>query len=227
MKTFVTTGCAALGHPEFTIVFRGEPPVPGLERLLLGYFEASVAAGSVFKAGQTVQLGWATLRLLQREDGTLGVLEPDLGSTLRWHEGVDQSLYETWKQKEVLSSLGLAERADFPRPALHAVVCTQAFDTPAKMLGRTEPHAGTDSGWFVGCFDDDHDHQHEDALGVMPLVEVATRAPALTQFFALPPGTDLVIGPRGIRVFIDGEAREPVPGSYLEALDRTQRSRST
>lgn len=218
MKTFVTTGCAQFGHAEFTLTFRKDPPVPGLENTLLGYFEASVSAGKRFKAGETVQLGWATLRLTQRTDGTLGVLEPDLAHELKWVEGVDQSLVETWRQKEVLSSLGLLERADFPRQALHAVVCTQAFDTPSKMLGRTDAHGQTDSGWFVGCFDDDHDHQREDALTVMPLVEIATRAPLLTQFFALPAGTDLVIAPGGVQVFIDGEAREPRSGSYLEAL---------
>lgn len=220
MKTFVTTGCTALNHPEFTLVFRNDPPVPGLEKMLLGYFQASVAAGKIFKAGETVQIGWATLRLLQREDGTLGVLEPDIAHQLKWVEGVDQSLCETWRQKEVLSSLGLEDRAEFPRQALHAVVCTQAFDTSSRMLGRTEAHGQTDSGWFVGCFDDEHDHQLEEALTVMPLVEIATRAPVLTQFFALPAGTDLVVSDEGIQVFIDGEAREPQPGSYLDALSK-------
>lgn len=218
MKTFVTTRCAAAGHPEFTLVFRGEPPVPDLEKSLLDYFETAVAGGTTFKAGQTVQLGWATLRLMQRDDGTLGVLEPDLGDSLKWHEGVDQSLYETWKQKEVLSSLELLPQADFPRPALHAVVCTQLFDAPAKMLGRTEPHSGTDSGWFIGCFDDAHDHQREDALTVAPLVEIAARVPQLVQFFALPVGVDLVVSPGELRVFVDGEARAPRPGSYLQAI---------
>ncbi|MGV3623156.1 MAG: immunity protein Imm33 domain-containing protein [Archangium sp.] len=226
MKTFVTTGCAALDHPEFTLIFRNEPPVPGLEKTLLGYFEASVAAGKIFKVGETVQLGWATLRLMQRSDGTLGVLEPDIAHELKWVEGVDQSLFETWRQKEVLSSLGLFDRADFPRQALHAVVCTQAFDTDTRMLGRTEAHGQTDSGWFVGCFDGAHDHQHEDALTVKPLVEIATLAPSLTQFFALPPGTDLLVGPDGIEVFIDGEARKPQAGSYLDALSQ-HRSHST
>lgn len=222
MSTFTTTRCAAFKHPEFTLTFRAEPPVPHLEGMLLRYFEESVAAGTLFKAGQTVQLGWATLRLLQRTDGTLGVLEPDLRDGLKWVEGVDQSLFETWKQKEVLASLGLVEQAQFPRPALQAVVCTRAFEDATTMLGRTEAHAQTDSGWFIGCLDDAHDHHREDALTVMPLVEVATRAPELIQFFALPAGSDLVITPDSVRVFIDGEARDPEPGSYLEAFKRSR-----
>ena len=49
-----TTQCAAHGHPEFTVRFARDVPVPGLERLLLGYFEGAVARGTSFKPGQTV-----------------------------------------------------------------------------------------------------------------------------------------------------------------------------
>ncbi len=219
-----TTRCAARGHPEFTLCFRREVPVEGLEQMLVGYFEgAVVGAGAQFKAGQTVQMGWATLRLTQREDGTFGVLEPDLQHELKWIESVDQSLLETWRQKEVLDSLGLLARADYPRQALQAVVCSRAWDAPSFVMGRTEPSAPTDSGWFVGCLDDAHDHQVPDALSVLPLIEVAVRVPPLTQFFALPQGTDVVVSGPGrlrARVFVDGEEVRPRAASYLDALNR-------
>lgn len=218
-----TTQCAAHGHPEFTVRFARDVPVPGLERLLLGYFEGAVARGTSFKPGQTVQLGWATLRLTWRSDETLGVLEPDLRDELKWIEAVDQSLFETWRQKEVLSSLELVERADFPRQALQAVVCTKVWDSPAFLMGRTEPSSPSDSGWFVGCTDEAHDHQQPDALTVVPLIEIAVRAPPLTQFLALPIGVDVVVvGPGRVRarVFVDGEERNPRVGSYLDALNQ-------
>jgi hypothetical protein len=218
-----TTACAAHGHPEFTLVFSRDVPVPGLEKMLLGYFESSVAQGTSFKAGQTVQLGWATLRLKEREDGTLGVLEPDVLHQFKWVEAVDQSLLETWRQKEVLDSLGLAAQANYPRQALQAVVCSQATTHHEFILGRTEPTGPTDSGWFVGCTDEAHDHQSADALTAMPLIEIAASLPPLAQFFALPVGADVLIsGPGRIRakVFLDGEERPAAPGSYLDALSR-------
>lgn len=218
-----TTGCAAHGHPEFTVRIAHDVPVPGLEKMLLGYFEASVKAGTQFKPGQTVQLGWATLRLTWREDGTLGVLEPDLKHELKWVESVEQSLLETWRQKEVLESLGLTARADFPRQAFGAIVCDRVWDSTRFVMGRAEPSAPSDSGWFIGCDDEAHDHQVEQALKVVPLIEVAVRLPALAQFFALPVGTDaLISGPGQVRarVFLDEEERVPTPGSYLEALNR-------
>lgn len=223
MTEFRTTRCAAFQHSEFTLRFLSEVPVPGLEKMLLGYFENAVAEGSRFKPGQSVQVGWATLRLTQREDGTLGVLEPDLKTELKWIESVDQSLLETWRQKEVLDSLGVLERADFPRQALQAVVCSRTFEAPAFMMGRTAPSTPSDSGWFVGCMDESHDHQLAEALSVVPLIEIAVKVPPLTQFFALPQGTDVVVsGPGRIRarVFVEGEEVKPREGSYLDALNR-------
>jgi hypothetical protein len=219
-----TTACTALDHPEFTVRFERDVPVPDLERMLIGYFEDSVKRGTQFKPGQTVQLGWATLRLTQRPDGTLGVLEPDLKHELKWIESVDQSLFETWRQKEVLESLGLSQRADFPRQALQAIVCSKVWESTSFVLGRTEPHGQTDSGWFIGCADDAHDHQHEDALNVIPLIELAVRLPPLTQFLALPVGTDVIAtGPERLhaRVFVDEAERPAAPGSYLDALNNS------
>ena len=223
MTEFRTTRCKDFNHPEFTLRFLNDVPVPGLEKMLIGYFESGVANGTQFKPGQTVQLGWATLRLTQRDDGTLGVLEPDLKHELKWVESVDQSLFETWRQKEILESLGLLERADYPRQAFQAIVCSKTFESQAFMMGRTEPHSPSDSGWFVGCLDDDHDHQKPEALSVVPLIEIAVKVPPLTQFFALPAGVDVVVtGPGRVRarVFVDGEERIPRVGSYLEALNR-------
>lgn len=217
-----TTGCAAHGHREFTLAFAHDVPVPGLERMLLGYFEGAVAQGTQFKPGQTVQLGWATLRLTQRADDTLGVLEPDLKHELKWVESVDQSLLDTWRQKEVLESLGLTARADFPRQALQAIVCSRVWEAEAFVLGRAEATSATDSGWFVGCTDEAHDHQEPEALTVVPLIEIAVRLPPLTQFLALPSGTDVVAsGPGRVRarVFVDDAEVTPKAGSYLASLN--------
>jgi hypothetical protein len=60
-------------------------------------------------------------------------------------------------------------------------------------------------------------------LTVVPLIEIAVRVPPLTQFFALPTGTDVAVSAEGrlrARVFLDGEERQPVDGSYLDSLNR-------
>ena len=46
MQTFRTTGCAKHGHREVTLQFTDKPVIPNGERLLVSYFEDSVARGT-------------------------------------------------------------------------------------------------------------------------------------------------------------------------------------
>ncbi len=216
---FVTTRCRAADHPEITLLFRERRPV-AVERMLLGYFEQGVAAGKRFLPGQTVQLGWATLRLCARDDGTIGVEER---SGDGWVESCDQSLMQLWLQKEIAASVGLAGELAFPRQEQMALACDRALGVQSWLLTRSLPEGDADSGWMIGCFTDpQHDHALADALVTVPLVQVVERLPFVTQFLALPPGAAVYVdGTSGrIRphVFVNGEARAPVPGSYLEAL---------
>ena len=72
---FRTRECAQHGHPEFTLQFREPLLVPDLEQGLMRVLEESVARGTRFAAGETLRYGWATLRLKERGDGTLGIEE--------------------------------------------------------------------------------------------------------------------------------------------------------
>lgn len=123
---FRTSQCRRHGHPEFTVIFSNQPPVPGLERMLLGYFESGVARGTRFVPGQIVQVGWAALRLIERQDDTIGVEEIDIQSETGWVESVDRSLLQTWLQREVVASLEIGEPA-FPRQLQHAIVCSNVL----------------------------------------------------------------------------------------------------
>jgi hypothetical protein len=177
LLTFRTSQCARYGHPEFTLSFSQQRPVPGLERLLLGYFENGVARGAKFLPGQVVQLGWAALRLIERQDGTLGVQEIDPRNESGWVESVDRSLMETWFQKEVVASLAIEEPA-FPGQLQNAIVCKQLLQGgPEYLLSRSEPRDADDSGWFLGCFEQTHDHNSVDNLAIAQLISVAAHLP--------------------------------------------------
>jgi hypothetical protein len=219
---FRTSKCALHGHREFTLIFKKRPPVIGLERTLLDYFENGVAKGTSFLPGQVVQLGWALLQLIERDDGTLGVQEIDIENKSGWVESVHMSLTATWFQREVVSSVGIAEPA-FPRQGQNATVCDKLRDAgPDYLLGRVEPDDAEDSGWFMGCVDEEHDHRHVDNLSRAHLVGIAVRHPFVTQFLALPVGTKVrVSGPGRVRaaIFLHGEERVPIAGSYLAVLN--------
>jgi hypothetical protein len=221
---FRTTRCVEHDHPELTIRFASRPPVPNLERMLLGYFEDEVAKGTRFATGQIIQLGWAMLRIVERPDGTLGVEEPSVETESGWVESVEHSLMQAWSQREVAVSLGLVDQLAFPVQVQTAIVCERLLDGDAVLLARVEPD-GESSGWFFGCTDETHDHNKPDSLSMAQLIGVAHRLPFVTQFLALPPGaTVLIRGPGRIRatVWVNEQELTPRPGSYLEALNSEQ-----
>jgi len=216
-----TTGCAAHGHPEITLVTTKRMPVPGIERLLLDYFEEGVAHGTKFLPGQSVQLGWATLRLRSREDGTIGVEEADMEASSGWVESVDRALMATWLQQEVARSVALDGKMEFPRHEQAVTVCKNLLEADAWMLSRSSPTGPGDSGWMFVCAGGDHDHGAVENLTVAQLLPVAWRLPFVTQFLALPESaTVLVQGPGRIRatVFLGDDELTPAQGSYLAAL---------
>jgi hypothetical protein len=212
---FRTTGCAQQGHPEFTLQL-ARTLVPGIERTLLSYLEAEVARGKRFEPGQTVQLGWGTLRVIDRRDGTLGLQERTDPET--WTETVDQTLHQTWYQKEVASSLGLADRLAFPRQDQAAMVSRCTLGASSWLLTRLDAGDERFSGWSVACTEK---HEHGERA-FPPLIVLAARLPFVTQFLALPTGAAvLVMGPGRIRAhaWLDGNELTPRPGSYLAALN--------
>lgn len=222
---FQTSACRAYGHPEFTIALREPPMLPSHERMLLNYFEASVSRGVRFAPGEKVTFGWAHLRLTQRPDGTIGVQAYDLREEGQWSEWVDAPLRETWLQQQVLASLGVRDSSRCPGQSQAAIVCRRLGEGLREIqLKRFEPNGGADSGWFVGCFDEDHDHDARENLAPTTLAAIAARLPVTAQFFVLPWDCAVLLDYNGrsrvrATVLLDDEERVPAPGSYLDRLN--------
>jgi hypothetical protein len=219
---FRTTQCRRHGHAEFTLVIEQKLPVPALEKILVSYFEDQVARGTTFKVGETVQFGWAMLRIGQRSDGTLSVAELAAETESGWRESVGTALMDTWFQQQVAVSLSL--EPEFPRQGQTAYICGNVEPGLGEyMLSRGEPVRANDSGWFIGCCEDDHDHNTVDNLSLEGLLGVILQIPILMQFVALPFDTNLhiVVSKSGApipTIYIDGEPRTPKRGSYLASL---------
>lgn len=213
------------GHPE--IVARiTEPVIPGISEslveLILDDLQDSLAAGTRFEPGQTVRIGGRTLRIVERPDGMLGLLERV--DTDRWEEHVEQTLRDLWYQKEVAAGLGLTHRLDFPTEDRYAAVAECVDETiSALLLTRGETGDPASSGWMVCCLRD-HDHGEWSARSIRDLSE---SMPFATQFLALPVNTSIAVeaphttptGRIGVRVLLNGRRLLPAPGSYLSTLD--------
>jgi hypothetical protein len=219
MLQYVTSRCSAFGHPEIVLQFRVARPV-AVETMLLGYLEKGVAAGKQFIPGQTVQVGWATLQLCSRADGRIGVLEQ---TETGWVESCDASLMSVWMQKEVAASVGLSSRIAFPHQQQRASACNQALTANRWLLTRSPATDEGDSGWFIGCFGEtDHGHHRPEVLHSGSLLRITQRLPFLTQFLALPAGSNVFVDGTGARIrphiFADGDERPAQAGSYLASL---------
>jgi hypothetical protein len=219
---FRTRGCAQHGHPEFTLRFREPSLVPDLEQGLIRVLEESVARGTRFAAGETLRYGWATLRLKERGDDTLGIEEQSSkGGNDSWDEFVDTTLMQVWYQREVGRSLAVEDRLAFTTQGQAAVFCTRVEEVQRWFLARHEM-PDPFSGWHLFCADKQHDHDSDGNVLAAELLHLTARFPFMTQFLALPVETVVGIeGPGRIRarVMIDGELVPPLDGSYLAALN--------
>jgi hypothetical protein len=229
MSEHRTTHCSRFGHPEITVRF--DPlPIPGIEKMLLGYFEEAVGQGTKFLPGQTLRFGWSTLRFSQRADGTLGVEERVIAPERAFAEGVGRALYDMFVQTEIVRSVGLEQQLDFPGQDEGMMIAECAEGADAQVLTRLSKEGAPEgfSGWSLTCAAQ-HDHGERD---VVPLLALASIAPGLVQLLALPRETVALArwvakpdAPEGYRriephVFRGGNELKPKPGSYLAGLQR-------
>jgi len=226
MELIRTTKCAADDHRELTLVLSAPPSVPNLVEGLVNYFEVSVARGTQFKPGQTVLFGSSLLRITERDDGTLGVHALQAGGT--WTEAVDSALMRTWIQQEVARSVGLTPA--FTHQMTTVTACVRALEgTALYYLTRHPSKGGQDSGWWLGCGEQDHDHEVQSAWASTPIVELAGKASFLEQYLALPVGTEVFLdamrwsvsgrGRPHAEVVHNGKKLDPRPESYLAAYN--------
>ena len=212
-----TTRCAAQGHPEF--VLECQDDIAFMLPFLLQFLEDRVAAGTVFRPGQSLQMGWSTLEIETREDGALTLSELDLSEIPgRRARSVSLTLMALYRQKAVVDSFDPPLPPAFPSMTQEAVCCDGYADADALMLTRVAGD-GRDSGWFFGCVKDGHDHQDAGRLVKAPLVELAAARPAVIEYLAMPPGSVVMLDAQEnlAAAFAEGgRPLRPSPGSYLD-----------
>jgi hypothetical protein len=219
MITVRTSTCGRHGHPEFRLAY--DPAVVVVVsdvEWLLGWLESSVAEGAQYRPDETCQIGWGVAEVRLHESGDLTLWEPDMQSMpIEWREGVSATLAQLRLQKDVVQSVLDVEDLLFPSLLEAALICNRLGRRDDIVMERSEPE-GSDSGWYCGCRDADHDHNDPDQLLRVSLYEAAScYAPGIIPFAALPPGV-LVDVARGVpEVFQEGTPLTIRPNSYLAA----------
>ncbi|MEM5317592.1 hypothetical protein [Paraburkholderia sp. JHI869] len=219
-----TVDCKRHDHPEIQIRV-SDPAVPIQDiSWLLRFFERRVADGERFHAGETVQIGWMLTKLEAGADDLLCVAEPDMKAIpIRFVDSVDCTLKHLRNQKDVVESIAHIRNPDFPSLQQSAVVHSDYKSAGRLLLTRHPPHEA-DSGWSLTDPCDEAHAQYPSRHLRISLYQLGVDRPDLIKFLALPPGLHVRLDDRQIQVTGPEGEIQPVPGSYLEALEmrRTQ-----
>lgn len=215
-KIVRTHECCRLGHPEFRIVFDSrqviEPDVDWLTKFL----SQNVASGTRFKPGETVQIGWVILKIESNEEGTLSLFEPDFVEIpINFVESVTQTLVQLRLQKSVAESVDLEDQIAFPSLRQSCLICTRVKDRAGFMMERFEMREN-DSGWYLGCFDEDHDHNNPDNLQRVSLYDAACGMLMCVPFLPLPAQTLVKVDGANLTISYKNQTLTPKSNSFLD-----------
>ncbi|WP_334004951.1 hypothetical protein [Burkholderia cepacia] len=214
-----TVDCKRFAHPEFQIqVTNGAIPDQDISRLLR-FLEQRVADGERFRAGETLQIGWMLTMLDGGPTDTLRITEPDMKEIpIRFIDSVNSTLMHLRNQKDVVGSVAMDLQPDFPSLLQSAVVHAEYKSACRVLLTRDLAHE-TDSGWSLTDLNDELGSQNPGQFIRISLYQLGVDRPDLIKFFALPPGLRVAVNDPQIRVIGPEGEMQPIPGSFLEALN--------
>lgn len=216
-----THRCADHGHAEFVLqVDPSAVPEQHIEQIIQT-LEGMVAHGSVFAPGQTLQVGWMVTQVQRHDKMRLTLFEPDMRSLpVKYVPGVTETLRQMMLQLFVIDSFGVPRNdMDIPSIRQSVVVCDKYQDASGILLMRGKAQDQSDSGWFIGCLDKDHDHQNTQNLAKIPLYDAFLNRNAIQGWMAFPSGTFIALqGEQPPQVVRDGKELIILPDSFLDRL---------
>lgn len=184
--------------------------------------------------GQTLSYGWSILRFVPDEQNLSGVGAGTLLIEERQNAfsqeqpsyvpGVARTLALLQLQNEAIQRNRMTGEAVYPHASQQALICRRVTPEtihhldPLKADRAWQPD-GKDSGWYIGCCYDDHDHDNPDELALIHLSHLAESFPALFPYLAMPVGTMLIFEEHQAIVFRPNEQEGQVDsGSLLSSL---------
>jgi hypothetical protein len=214
-----TEGLHQFGQQEIAVRLSWPEPDPRDQEihLLLTFIETYIAhQPKRILGGQTMRYGWTMLRFVadERNESSLGtnrLLVEELREPFHWHEpvyvpGANRAIAITALQHAAIRRNRITGDTQSPHRSQFAIVCSrvtpQAIGTLRPLLAHRawQPDVH-DSGWFLGCHEDNHDHDDPDQLGKVHLQHLVTGFPGLLPYLAMPVDTLLVFEQEHVILF--------------------------
>jgi len=213
-----TTNCGKYGQQEISIAYEQEKVLESDVKWLLEWLECQVANGRRFLPSETIQIGWMLTKLEPFEDGILKICEPDMEAfPVNFVDSVTNTLTHLRLQKMVAESVGVVDELSCP-PLIHSAITCNWFGEHIGIFMDRFSSKDSDSGWFIGCDDPNHDHQNQNNLQRKSLYELVVRNERnILPYLALPAGISVHVRD-GVPSFHRGEKQLAIlPNSYLAA----------
>ncbi|MEQ8351804.1 MAG: hypothetical protein RH862_09990 [Leptospiraceae bacterium] len=220
MPQYITYDLTSYAHREFLLEYTNAQR-PDVE-LIADILRTSISTGTPLEPGDKVQIGCYLCRVIDRGD-YLGLEEPSFPSDpLEWVDSVDATAHYLRLQKAAAESCNLADDLSFPAITHTAFVCSAIDSAEGIFMDRVGPVSDQDSGWFIACSDQNHDHDSRDNLRQESLYVLSIKKPVVIPFLGFPVGTTAMIKPdERPRVLLHGAMIRPEHDSYLDRASET------
>jgi len=167
-------------------------------------------SGSVFKDGQTLQMGWMWFKF-KEVAGTLCLQVPESGKMpFIWNRDCSAGLNTVMMQKFVNDSFGIEQMECH---ACQSAILLKGLDRKDGMfMNRLDSLNANDSGWFIGAERGNADVNDPENLERKSLWEISCIFPETLLFWMLPSGWQVVFNDIPV-VLKDFQVQQAIPGS--------------
>ncbi|WP_051945312.1 hypothetical protein [Verrucomicrobium sp. BvORR106] len=167
---------------------------------LVDYLNHSIHTGTLYQAGETIQIGWMIALLdhgaLTEESPCLELWEPDFQTVpIQWQRGLNQTFRHLVLQSSVCESLQCEPM--FPEIRSAGIV-SPSFPHSQQFAMWREETSGSDSGWMF-----DHFTQDSSQGEFQSLYHIVLAKPEIVPFLALPVGSLITWNEIGVVVQLE------------------------
>ncbi|WP_254511059.1 immunity protein Imm33 domain-containing protein [Anatilimnocola floriformis] len=211
----VTTNCSRYHHAEFVLEAKHDYLQQTLQSVGTT-IEQMVASGSRFKPNQTFQIGLSQTMVKPFDQWRLTLVEPDMVSfPIAWTSGISWTVQQLFLQSSCLGSVGLKPELQNVVLNKSLIVCRR-YAEAGFLMHRSEPSDQNDSGWYLGCNDEGHNHDDPRNLERVSLYAALLRQPSIGAFLTFPFESEIQIDPqRGLRLSLHEQPIAIPPGTFL------------
>jgi hypothetical protein len=214
MKKEFIVDCSDCNHPNIVISVDDDIVEDDIA-ILTSHLRLSVATGTTYNDGETLQFGSMLCRF-RKVDGSLVMQEPDLKAVpIFWVDDMSSSLRLIRLQKDICESVGLVDGLDFPSVRASLLRGTDVTGYSKNLLLERTPGEDLDTGWFIGLADSEIDYNDHLNLERISVYQAILDLPQIAGFLAFPQGYRIETSKTRSRLWYNGNELSIQKGSLL------------